>query len=646
MSKKGGIEMFKIEQMPAPAVKIRNITAEVVKLTYDIIPDKVLVQGCLHKQIFYVGVDNIIYHIDDDMPFTTFLDIPGAKPGMKAEIVVNIEKLSVNIGLSGELVDQKAVLEIFVKVENDEVISVELSQSGRLVELDHLVTDGHKQIIRENQVQLNQTASKIDEVRGSVRDLEIELIMDKVIIQGSIHKQIFFASEDNTALHQAEDFPFNTFIDLPGVSPGMNVVVEAIIEHISYQLLENGNTLQQELVVEFYVRVSETIQEKIASGYDLLVKLPIIIGEADSQHLQEGLVLLEQPAKKIKNIVREISDINYEVFKDKVIIEGVIHEQIYYIGINDFEYHQVEDVVFNTFLKLVGASSGQLVKPLINIEEIIYNLRDNNLLYQEIILDISVQLEELNQLNILIVDEGLQAVLPVVIGENTRQILISGIEEPPAGEVEIIYQTIVREEEVLACEQAIIENSLQLGCPAIKIKNIEAEAQNLIVSELTDDLVSVSGEILKDIAYVCPDNIVYYQRETVPFTVQVKVPEPVPVEQLSPAIKIENISYKLASGGLLSQLIVLEACVSSVGPQFINVVSSITGPGITTETIMVREEVLIDDSINTRIETFPVVTDVFDPQGLLKTIIKETIILNVVGEGRIPVEVVVFAEQF
>ncbi|AZO93210.1 DUF3794 domain-containing protein [Halocella sp. SP3-1] len=639
--------MFKTEQMPVPAVKIRNITAEVVKLTYDIIPDKVLVQGCLHKQIFYVGVDNLIYHIDDDMSFTTFLDIPGAEPGMKAEIVVNIEKLSVDIGPSGELIDQKAVLEIFVKVENDELIGVELSQSGRLVELDHLVADGQKQIIRENQVQLNQTASKIDEVRGSVRDLEIELIMDKVIIQGSIHKQIFFISEDNTALHQAEDFPFNTFIDLPGVSPGMKAVVEAVIEHISYQLSADGNTLQQELVVEFYVRVSETIQERIAPGYDLLVKLPLIIGEADRQYLQENLVLLEQPAQKIKNIVREIRDIRYDIFENKVIVRGVVHEQIYYIGINDLEYHQVEDVAFSTFLDLAGASNGQLLKPLINIEEIIYNLRDNNLLYQEIVLDISVQLEELNQLNILVDDQGLQAVLPVVIGENTRQILISGVKEPPAEEVEIIYKTIVREEEVSACQQAIIENSLQLGCPAIKIKNIEAEAQNLVVSGLTDDLVSVSGEILKDIAYVCPDNIVYYQQETIPFTVQVKLPEPIPVEQLSPVIKIENISYKLASGGLLSQLIVLEACVGSAGPEFINVVSSITGPGITTETILVREEVLVvDDSIDTRIETFPVVTDVFDPQGLLKTIIKETIVLNVVGEGQIPVEVVVFAEQF
>ncbi|QTL99466.1 DUF3794 domain-containing protein [Iocasia frigidifontis] len=639
--------MFKTEQMPVPAVKIRNITAEVVKLTYDIIPDKVLVQGCLHKQIFYVGVDNLIYHIDDDMSFTTFLDIPGAEPGMKAEIVVNIEKLSVDIGPSGELIDQKAVLEIFVKVENDEPIGVELSQSGRLVELDHLVADGQKQIIRENQVQLNQTASKIDEVRGSVRDLEIELIMDKVIIQGSIHKQIFFISEDNTALHQAEDFPFNTFIDLPGVSPGMKAVVEAVIEHISYQLSADGNTLQQELVVEFYVRVSETIQERIAPGYDLLVKLPLIIGESDRQYLQENLVLLEQPAQKIKNIVREIRDIRYDIFENKVIVRGVVHEQIYYIGINDLEYHQVEDVAFSTFLDLAGASNGQLLKPLINIEEIIYNLRDNNLLYQEIVLDISVQLEELNQLNILVDEQGLQAVLPVVIGENTRQILISGVEEPPAEEVEIIYKTIVREEEVSACQQAIIENSLQLGCPAIKIKNIEAEAQNLVVSGLTDDLVSVSGEILKDIAYVCPDNIVYYQQETIPFTVQVKLPEPIPVEQLSPVIKIENISYKLASGGLLSQLIVLEACVGSAGPEFINVVSSITGPGITTETILVREEVLVvDDSIDTRIETFPVVTDVFDPQGLLKTIIKETIILNVVGEGQIPVEVVVFVEQF
>src|SRR5690606_3158817 len=57
-------------QLPSPALKVRNITGEVQRVTAEVIKDKVIVQGVVHKQIFFVGIDNIVRHFSEDVPFS------------------------------------------------------------------------------------------------------------------------------------------------------------------------------------------------------------------------------------------------------------------------------------------------------------------------------------------------------------------------------------------------------------------------------------------------------------------------------------------------------------------------------------------------------------------------------------------------
>ena len=100
---------------------------------------------------------------------------------------------------------------------------------------------------------------KIREIVATIKDLTTEVICDKVIIQGTLHKQIFFIGSDNLEHHQAEDIPFSTFVDIIGTTTGMNVHVDAKIETILFEL-EDSTTLRQKVVIEFFVKVTETQQ--------------------------------------------------------------------------------------------------------------------------------------------------------------------------------------------------------------------------------------------------------------------------------------------------------------------------------------------------------------------------------------------------
>ncbi len=637
------------QQLPleVPAIKIRNIDTEIRDVTYDLIADKVIVQGIIHKQIFYVGIDNIIHHQSEDMPFSTFADVPGALPGMLAQIDINIEKVIAHLIEDGTVIQQKIILEIFVKVEEEDIVNLSLDETGELVELNQFIADAEKQIIESNELLLNQTAQKVTEIRAEVKEIETEVISDKVIIQGVIHKQIFYINENGEAVHQAEDIPFSTFIDIAGAEPGMNLFVRPDVEFIDYQLLNEGTVLLQNIVLEIYARISQFIQERISQG-NLLTKLPVVIGENTKQVMETNQITLEEPVLKVKEIIAEIRDLNYEIILNKVIIQGVIHKQIYYIGFDNIQYHQAEDISFSTFIEIPAVFPGNDLRIDAQIEEIIFELISENVLQQKVIVELFVKAVELNQLNVMLSESGIPVVLPIIVAENNKQILVEreiSIVIPPVEEVNIEYETIVKIEQFSSCQQAIVENTVELNCAASKVVEILADVEDIEAEIINETLVSVSGNIVKDIAYVC-GNKVYHIQEIVPFNVNISLDDPIEGGELNPNVVIENISFELLDGGeMLRQLIVIEACIGPEIFEFINVVTSITGLGITTETIIVEEEVIIaEDPLQTGVKEFPVVTDVNDPENLLSIIEKDVIVLNIVGQGHTPVEVVVFAE--
>ena len=101
-----------VTRLPAAAVKIRNITGEIRDITAEIIPDKVIIQGTIHKQVFFVGTDGVIRHFAEDIPFSTFIDLPGAEPGMNVQVHPVIEKILFRLAADGRSVLQKIIRDL------------------------------------------------------------------------------------------------------------------------------------------------------------------------------------------------------------------------------------------------------------------------------------------------------------------------------------------------------------------------------------------------------------------------------------------------------------------------------------------------------------------------------------------------------
>ncbi|MCK8824983.1 DUF3794 domain-containing protein [Fuchsiella alkaliacetigena] len=359
-----------------PAQKVRNIDAYITELHHEIIGNKVVVQGVVHKQVFYVTEDNIIQHQSEDIEFSTFIDVPGAAPDMEVDIKTAIESIKAELLPAGTVLHQKVLISIRVFVEEIQQIFVEIGE-GPLVLADRVIGENDSQTMLENILELDTPAIKVTDIRARLEDISTEVIEDKVLVQGILHKQIYFVGEDNVEYHQQENIPFSEFVDLPGAKSGMEVQVHPQIEHIKRELDAQGLNLEQKVVINFFVKVTEQAQLKVeldANGKE--VRLNPVLGEDTGQILHEDTLSLDVPAIKIKDIEVSLEEIETQLVTDKVVLQGIIHKQIYFVGEDNVEYHQQDETSFSGFIDLPGVSADctdvvvkarvEYVKPILN----------------------------------------------------------------------------------------------------------------------------------------------------------------------------------------------------------------------------------------------------------------------------------------
>lgn len=629
------------------AIKVRNIVGEIRDITAEIITDKVIVQGVLHLQLFFVMTDGLTHHQAEDIPFSTFIDIPGATKDMNVQVQPRIEAILHHLSEDGLTVQKKAILEIFVKVTQETQVSPQLG-SGPLLYLRRVVGEGVQQTLVENIVELNFPAVKIDEIQAELRDITVEVIPDKVIIQGVVHKQIFFVDMDNLSRHQGEDVSFSLFIDVPGAAPGDEAQIHPRIEGVFFDLL-SPTRLRQKVVIEVFVKVSEAIQENVVVGDGPLFKVEQVVAEESKQTLAESTVTLDLPAEKVREITGEIRNATAEIIPDKVVVQGVLHKQIFFIGLDDsVEHHQAEDVPFSLFIDLPGITTGQNAHVNFIIEEILFHLDDERTLRQKAIIKAEVVVTETIQIN-LALTTGPLFKLEQVIGEGIRQVLITRRQPvappPPFPVAQVTEIQIVQLEQVCQSRQVIVENQLELPEAAIKVREVRGQIVELRARVIPGDGVLVEGVVDKEVFFVNQDNIVKTVTERVPFSILVPFPGLAPDTPITANVEIETILFTLdESGEKLRQVIVLQAtvCTEATVGQPITVVSDVTGEGIVKEAIQARVN-LFNPATGEILpnQIVQILTDVSGPQVL--RVEKQTVLLDVVNDGNpnpVPVEVV------
>ena len=659
--------------LPLSAIKIRNVVGKICDVRSEVIANRVIVQGIAHEQLYYVATDGIVHHLASDDHFSAFVDVPGAEAGMNAQVSTTIEDIITELAPDGLAVTKKVVIQVFVKVT--ETVQVNLQAGdGPLLFVQQVVGENTEQTLVEADITLSVPAIKVDEIVGKICNLETEIIKDKVIIQGILHKQIFFVDSANLGRHQGEDLPFSLFVDAPGAAPGMDVQVHPVIEGIFFELI-TPTILRQKAVLEFFVKITEDITIPVALGSGPLFKVEGFIGENNVQDLSDTTITLFTPAVKVREIVSQLKELETHVIKDKVIVQGLIHKQIFFIGTDNVEYHQAENVPFSVFLDILGASAGDLVHLTTKIEAVFFELLNPMDLRQKIIIAINAVLTREIQLN-LAIGTGPLFKLEQVIGENTTQVLVVTHEAitpinfsplvpvnpippvtpvtpvppvtpvtppvPPVNPIGISSETIiVQDPSVTNSQQIILNNLVQLPETAIEIKEIIANIIDLAARPIPDGVL-VEGLVDRTVVFVNSNNVVRSISDQIPFSVLVSFSGIVEEQAIHATVNIEDITFRLTNdGSAANQLIVLEAIVQyTPSPEQFTVITDVSGPGIvqTKLPVIANSQIAGDGAVTGELN---VVTDVSGTG--IGNVTKQAIPLVVVGSdnpNRVLVEVV------
>jgi hypothetical protein len=112
------------------------------------------------------------------------------------------------------------------------------------------------QVLVDDIVTLPLPAEKIDEIVASVRDLHCFVIANKVIFQGTLHKQIFFVDLNGVVRHVGVDIPFSGFVDTPGVPAGSTCQLTPSVVFVNFRLL-SPTELRETVVIDIMITVTD-----------------------------------------------------------------------------------------------------------------------------------------------------------------------------------------------------------------------------------------------------------------------------------------------------------------------------------------------------------------------------------------------------
>lgn len=612
VARTAGVSVLQVQE---PIEKVKDIIAEVRDIEFHIIPDKVIIQGTLHKQIFFVDAEGVVRHQEENIPFSLFVEIEGAEPGMNAIVEPEVEHVAFRLNEERTRILQKVVLAFFVKVTEFEQVEVELNEEGPLFLVQQVVNEGTTQVALNNTITLPTPAEKVSEIVANIQEIITQVIEDKVIIQGTVDKQIFFVDEAGVQRHLAEELEFSTFVDIEGAEPGDNVQVHPEVEDIHFELVD-PTTLEQTVVIGLFVKVTENAQLNLEIAEEgQLYLLEEVVGEAEEQIMRVETITLPVSAEKITQFTATVEDLTTEVIEGKVIIQGVLEQQIFFIEEEtDTERHIAIETPFSALVEVEGAKPGMRAFVEAEVAAQLPQLIDPTTLRVKKIVDLFVKVLQADQLPV-VTGEGPLLKLPRVVGEDTEQILIEReveiVPEPVLPEaIPAVLKLAEPEEEVT--EQILVDTRVDLPEPAIKVRDIEAEAVVTDV-EVQEDAVIVQGVVEKTITFVGEDDIVEEFEETVPFDALVDVPGIMPGDLVEVSVVVEDVIFELEDEGrVVRQKVVLEITVATNGEfQQVQVITDVVGEGIEVlERVLVRELVVIGEQTIT-----PTLEDelVFDP---------------------------------
>lgn len=549
-------------QLPGPAIKVKEIRAEAIVREVLVVPDAVVVQGTVHKQIFWVGTDQTVHHTPENIPFTQIIPVPGARPGMLAQVQSAVEHLTFSLSPDGTTVFQKVLVRSSAVVAELQQVGIALGM-GPLVQVEVFVAQEPASHTVASQHTLAQPAVKLTEVRATIQALTALAGTGTVSVSGLVHYQVFFVGMDGRQHHQTAETPFEFAVPVPGAEPGFTARVELSVVNVEPTLIDPV-TLSIASLLSGSVTVTRPEEVTVATGPGPTLKLPRLVGEAPVFLSDTADLTLGNPASQVLSVTTTIGPVTARVQPGQVFLSGTLESTVEYVDAVTGELRsETFPNPFSAVLSVPGAAPGMDASVQLAVTSSPFevtgpqNVRVSATLSGRVVVTelILVPIQPGNDLLIL---------AEVVVGTGTSQVLI----ERPIPIVPVapeVLQRVIRVEELAPVSaQTLVQALVPLPVPAIKIKEVRGEARLVGVEQFGNRALGVRGILHLQVFVVGEDDIVHHAAFDQPF--QVLVPfTGTPGPDLRIELEIEKILAKLVQDGRAVSVVAVIRVTGGVG---------------------------------------------------------------------------------
>jgi hypothetical protein len=247
-------------------------TVQVTSTT--VLPNKIIVNGTVSLRTIYEAAvpEQSVHVVHHTIAFETFVEIPGAQPGMTVVAGASVEFVSVDVGSGGRTLQARIILMVWVKVIRVQTFQVVTNVSGvegldvhkDLVRIQEVLGENKSQGIVREIVDVPDEKPLVAEVLDSSSTPEVRRVIvapGKIIVDGAIAQRIIYEPlEDPTQTVHTLHFtvPFSEFVVLPEAKPGMTARVTVDVEHTNYEVPPAGEPIMATKIIRLTARVFRT----------------------------------------------------------------------------------------------------------------------------------------------------------------------------------------------------------------------------------------------------------------------------------------------------------------------------------------------------------------------------------------------------
>jgi spore coat assembly protein SafA len=254
-----------------------------------IIDDKIIIEGVLEVSVLYAAsvpageFQQPVHFMEVEVPFTQFVEIPGAKEGMAKLVKVEVEHIR-GRRKDARTVTVEAILKIKAKVFETKILNVvvdvfspseKLEVEKTLLKVDQVIGEAENEIVVKEVLTVPDEKPPIEQIyrtKAKATVTESRIIDDKVIVEGTLTLETLYVADVTgipgvplQPLHFMEhEVPFTTFVEIPGAKENMTLDFDVNVEHVSSKVDPNDpRRFEVRAVLGLRAKVTQMVQIEV-----------------------------------------------------------------------------------------------------------------------------------------------------------------------------------------------------------------------------------------------------------------------------------------------------------------------------------------------------------------------------------------------